>query len=386
MMHPQRQLLQGESEGCQAATAKHRQGAEKRPDRVTEDEGAEGGRGQMTVAGEVEVDSIAREKKAESYSGTSRSGIGTRTERPTRTERFEDEPTVFGVNKVQQCMATDATERDDMRASEAREAELRGRSGEGAGVRHAEEGVAAPPAGVDDGMLRRAMRTSPLDEEEQRTITPTAPTAVPAELKRVVTVSSPTEGGADTEVDPGVTTAMRKDVTTTSLHGVTDTPDADPGTTESAEADGVGPRVMEVADVHGDSAGNDDAMVRTKQDEISQARLARHKARKAAKRQRFRALQLSRRREARVTESERREVEEVRRRQRCTEASEALAALRQRRQEDNGDPEARASATARVSLVKLQRRQANADAEDSTEYVGTEDGLPTATMERAQIG
>ncbi|KAE9348258.1 hypothetical protein PF008_g7416 [Phytophthora fragariae] len=101
---------------------------------------------------------------------------------------------------------------------------------------------------------------------------------------------------------------MRKDVTTTSLHGVTDTPDADPGTTESAEADGVGPRVMEVADVHGDSAGNDDAMVRTKQDEISQARLARHKARKAAKRQRFRALQLSRRREARVTESERREA------------------------------------------------------------------------------
>ncbi|KAE9348257.1 hypothetical protein PF008_g7415 [Phytophthora fragariae] len=86
-------------------------------------------------------------------------------------------------------MATDATERDDMRASEAREAELRGRSGEGAGVRHAEEGVAAPPAGVDDGMLRRAMRTSPLDEEEQRTITLTAPTAEPAELKRGVTVS-----------------------------------------------------------------------------------------------------------------------------------------------------------------------------------------------------
>ncbi|KAE8955783.1 hypothetical protein PR001_g31967, partial [Phytophthora rubi] len=36
---------------------------------------------------------------------------------------------------------------------------------------------------------------------------------------------------------------------------------------------------------------------------------------------------------------------------------------------------------ARVSLVKQQREQANAATDDTTEYVGTEDGLPTAMME-----
>ncbi|KAE9275427.1 hypothetical protein PR003_g29337 [Phytophthora rubi] len=55
--------------------------------------------------------------------------------------------------------------------------------------------------------------------------------------------------------------------------------------------------------MHGDGARNDDAVVQAKQDEISQARLARHKVRKAAKRRRFRALQLKRRREAKAAEA-----------------------------------------------------------------------------------
>ncbi|KAE9268746.1 hypothetical protein PF008_g31047 [Phytophthora fragariae] len=117
MRHPQRQLLPEESEGCQAAIAKHQQGAEKLPGRVTEDDGAKEGRGRTPVAGEVEADNAARKKKTESYSGTSRTGIGARMERPARTVRFEDEPTVFGIDKVLQVMATDATARDDRRAA-----------------------------------------------------------------------------------------------------------------------------------------------------------------------------------------------------------------------------------------------------------------------------
>ncbi|KAE8952192.1 hypothetical protein PR001_g33401, partial [Phytophthora rubi] len=63
---------------------------------------------------------------------------------------------------------------------------------------------------------------------------------------------------------------------------------------------GVDSRENEAATMHGDGARNDDAVVQAKQDEISQARLARHKVRKAAKRRRFRALQLKRRREAKA--------------------------------------------------------------------------------------
>ncbi|KAE8956375.1 hypothetical protein PR001_g31753, partial [Phytophthora rubi] len=302
MRHPQRQLLPEESEGGQAAMAKHQQGAEKRPGRVTEDDGAKEGRGRTQVAGEVEADNTARKKKTESYSGTSRTGIGARMERPARTVRFEDEPTVFGMDKVQQVMATDATERDNRRAavyvatvrptlastryaSEAREAELRGRSGEGAAVRSAGEGAevdrtgegaAAPPAEGNDGVLRSTTTTSRLDDGEQRMMALTTDIAGAVELESKATLLSPTGGDTNNGADPNAAPTVSEDVTTTKPPDVTDTPGTDTRTRANAGVGGVDSRENEAATMHGDGARNDDAVVQAKQDEISQARLARH--------------------------------------------------------------------------------------------------------------
>ncbi|KAE9321410.1 hypothetical protein PF008_g17814 [Phytophthora fragariae] len=172
------------------------------------------------------------------------------------------------------------------------------------------------------------------------------------ELESESTMPSPTERGSNNGADPDAPTTASGDVTTTSPPDVTDTPGTDTRACTNAGVDGVDAREEEAATMHGDGARDNDAVVQAKQDEISQARLARHKVRKAAKRHRFRALQLKRRREAKATEAGRQEVKEARQRQRRTEASEALDALQRRRQQGRDEPGTRESATARVSLVK----------------------------------
>ncbi|KAE8959523.1 hypothetical protein PR002_g30513 [Phytophthora rubi] len=142
------------------------------------------------------------------------------------------------------------------------------------------------------------------------------------ELESKATLLSPTGGDTNNGADPNAAPTVSEDVTTTKPPDVTDTPGTDTRTRANAGVGGVDSRENEAATMHGDGARNDDAVVQAKQDEISQARLARHKVRKAAKRRRFRALQLKRRREA-----GRQEVHEARQRQRRTEASEALDAL-----------------------------------------------------------
>ncbi|KAE9261112.1 hypothetical protein PR003_g34073, partial [Phytophthora rubi] len=221
-------------------------------------------------------------------------------ERPARTVRFEDEPTVFGIDKVLQVMATDATERDDRRAavyvatvrptlastryaSEAREAELRGRSGEDAAVRSAGEGAAAPPTEGKDGVLRSTMTTSLLDDGEQRMMALTTDIAGAVELESKATMLSLTGGDTNDWADPNAAPTASEDVTTTKPPDVTDTPGTDTRTRANAGVGGVDSRENEAATMHGDGARNDDAVVQAKQDEISQARLARHKVRKAAK-------------------------------------------------------------------------------------------------------
>ncbi|KAE8963515.1 hypothetical protein PR002_g29264 [Phytophthora rubi] len=178
-------------------------------------------------------------------------------ERPTRTVRFEDEPTVLGVGEVLQHMTADAAERDNRRATvyvatvrptlasmkyagEAREEQLRERRAEGAGTRlagegedvcRAGEGAAAPPAEVGDRGLQGTATTNPTDDEGQRMVTLTAETTETVELENEATEPSPVEDGEDS----CVTSATM---------------------------------------VSSDDAENDDAATQAKQDEISQTRLA----------------------------------------------------------------------------------------------------------------
>ncbi|KAE8903214.1 hypothetical protein PF003_g12919 [Phytophthora fragariae] len=99
--HPQWQLPAASSGGRdrQAVAATQEQNATRQHGQVADDGGAE--EGQVTAI----------------RPGTSGSVTSTGAKRPARTVRFEAEPTVFGMDKVLQHMATDAAERDDRRAA-----------------------------------------------------------------------------------------------------------------------------------------------------------------------------------------------------------------------------------------------------------------------------
>ncbi|KAE9303040.1 hypothetical protein PF008_g22326 [Phytophthora fragariae] len=316
-------------------------------------------------------------------------------ERPIRTVRFEDKPTVIGMEEVLQHMATNTAAKDDRRAaiyvatvrptqasakyaSESREAELRARGGpvvqaEARTVSDHQAGEGAVTPGTGEGA--EAFETG--EGEETREDVGGAEASRNRDgsgVRRPVMATNPPDHG-DNLVTSRVPAGTVVVPTVPSVNGVklTGGPAADVGeifAPPTSTTDGGDEKKTQVS-----VAGS------VEQDEIMEARLARHKARKAAKRRRIRALQLKRRREARATDAERRQAEDARRLQRCLEADEALAALQQRRDRSGGEPSTRASTTARVSLVKQQREQTSEMAETSAEYVGTEDGLPTAIME-----
>ncbi|KAE8993323.1 hypothetical protein PR002_g20276 [Phytophthora rubi] len=136
------------------------------------------------------------------------------------------------------------------------------------------------------------------------------------------------------------------------------------------------------------SSGSDDARsgVERVSDEIEQARLARRKARKAAKRLSVKALLAKRRRAERETDEVRRLAEEAVKESRRRVAAEAVAELdakRESRRHDEDSSRVRQAGAARVSLVKHQRggdQVSQAAERPDVEYVGADDGLPTASM------
>ncbi|KAE9080855.1 hypothetical protein PF010_g22228 [Phytophthora fragariae] len=304
-------------------------------------------------------------------------------ERPIRTVRFEDKPTVIGMEEVLQHMATNTAAKDDRRAaiyvatvrptqasakyaSESREAELRARGGpvvqaEARTVSDHQAGEGAVTPGTGEGA--EAFETG--EGEETREDVGGAEASRNRDgsgVRRPVMATNPPDHG-DNLVTSRVPAGTVVVPTVPSVNGVklTGGPAADVGeifAPPTSTTDGGDEKKTQVS-----VAGS------VEQDEIMEARLARHKARKAAKRRRFRALQLKRRREARATDAERRQAEDARRLQRCLEADEALAALQQRRDRSGGEPSTRASTTARVSLVKQQREQTSEMAETSAEYV-----------------
>ncbi|KAE9024579.1 hypothetical protein PR001_g12641 [Phytophthora rubi] len=137
------------------------------------------------------------------------------------------------------------------------------------------------------------------------------------------------------------------------------------------------------------SSGSGDARsdVERVSDEIEQTRLARRKVRKAAKQLRVKALLVKRRRAERETDEVRRLAEEAVKESRRRVASEAVAELdakRQRRRHDEDGGRVRQGGAARVSLVKHQQggdQVSRAAERPDVEYVGADDGLPTASME-----
>ncbi|KAE9017715.1 hypothetical protein PR002_g13313 [Phytophthora rubi] len=139
----------------------------------------------------------------------------------------------------------------------------------------------------------------------------------------------------------------------------------------------------------GSSSGGDDARsgVERVSDDIEQTRLARRKARKAAKTLRVKALLVKRRRAERGTDEVWHLAEVAMKEARRRVAAEAVAELDAKRQkrrhgEDGGG--VRQAGAARVSLVKHQRGgdQVSRGAERTdVEYMGADDSLPTASME-----
>ncbi|KAE9324975.1 hypothetical protein PF008_g16990 [Phytophthora fragariae] len=155
-------------------------------------------------------------------------------------------------------------------------------------------------------------------------------------------------------------------------------------------ADGCGIAGTELSAVDADlSSGSDDARssVERVSDGVEQARLARQKAHQAAKRLRVKALLVKRCRAEKETDEARHRTEEAVKKSRRRVAAEAVAeldAMRQRRQHDEDGGRVRQAGAARVSLVKHQRGgyQAERTTErPDVEYVGADDGLPTASME-----
>ncbi|KAG6616928.1 uncharacterized protein IUM83_04866 [Phytophthora cinnamomi] len=122
---------------------------------------------------------------------------------------------------------------------------------------------------------------------------------------------------------------------------------------------------------------------------VARVRLARRKARKQAKRQRVKLLMARRQRVKKEDADEQQRAADEQRVVRQRVAEDALAQLEARRSQrlhgsatsSNG----RHSGAARVSLVKHRREGAVTTQNDTVEYVGADDGLPTALMQVAGV-
>ncbi|KAI9991655.1 hypothetical protein PInf_017001 [Phytophthora infestans] len=117
-----------------------------------------------------------------------------------------------------------------------------------------------------------------------------------------------------------------------------------------------------------------------------EVRLARWKARKTAKRQKVMTRLAKRREEENKTEEGRRQAADAVCGRRRHHADDAMAERAERKRnkcpENEQSLEFRPEALARVSLVKHQRTYSNTPvtADETIEYVGADDGLPTAMM------
>ncbi|ETP43607.1 hypothetical protein F442_09686, partial [Phytophthora nicotianae P10297] len=119
---------------------------------------------------------------------------------------------------------------------------------------------------------------------------------------------------------------------------------------------------------------------------VSKVRRTRRQARRAAKRQRV-MVATARLEKRHDNEQKQRRIREVRSAVRLQERNEALERLEERRRQrddPDGKPAAKPTDQARVSLVKQQKEAtgaASARSSEAVEYVGADDGLPTARME-----
>ncbi|KAE9242712.1 hypothetical protein PF002_g8616 [Phytophthora fragariae] len=311
--------------------------ATERPGKAADDGGAEEGQERLLEKSGPGVNDDAKEKETELRSGTSRTVTSTVAKRLVWPVRFEDQPTVLGMDEALRHMITDTAGRDDRRASiyvatvrpalaamkyasEAQEVGLCERIGKSVRERQvgvvgvvgrAGDGAMAPSADVDGDGVSKSTAMNPMDDEERRMTTPTAEMAGRG---CEVTVSPTREGDTNRGVlEAGSETGMAVcgQIRNKNMLGKVGTPVVGTELLTAVVSDGVDAHAAEPATVRGDDLMNGDAAVITKQDEISQARLARHKIRKAAKRRCFRAPQLRRRREAEATEDGRQEAEEA---------------------------------------------------------------------------
>ncbi|KAG6623015.1 Gag-pol fusion protein [Phytophthora cinnamomi] len=144
------------------------------------------------------------------------------------------------------------------------------------------------------------------------------------------------------------------------------------------------------AETAGDAQdGSDASGGESLKEAVARVRLARRKVRKQAKRQRVKLLMARRQRVKKGDADEQQRAADEQRVVRQRVAKDALAQLEARRSQrlhgsatsSNG----RHSGAARVSLVKHRRESAVATRNDTVEYVGADDGLPTALMQVAGV-
>ncbi|KAE9174188.1 hypothetical protein PF005_g25962 [Phytophthora fragariae] len=164
--------------------------------------------------------------------------------------------------------------------------------------------------------------------------------------------------------------------------------DSDESEQLSKDESELGAVVTEVSDSAVEEASAESATLANEADglsEVARVRLARRRARKQAKRQRVKVLLARRKREGREQEAAEQRVAEdelAARRSVATVALEQLEVRRKQRGESmrrDHDPRQ----AARVSLVKHRGSSATKVQQERVEYVGADDGLPTAVMQVA---
>ncbi|KAE9285327.1 hypothetical protein PR003_g26615 [Phytophthora rubi] len=166
--------------------------------------------------------------------------------------------------------------------------------------------------------------------------------------------------------------------------------DSDESEQLSKDESELGAVVTEVSDSAVEETSAESATLADEADglsEVARVRLARRRARKQAKRQRVKVLLARRKREGREQEAAEQRVAEdelAARRSVATVALEQLEVRRKQRGESmrrDHDPRQ----AARVSLVKHRGSSATKVQQERVEYVGADDGLPTAVMQVAGV-
>jgi hypothetical protein len=181
--------------------------------------------------------------------------------------------------------------------------------------------------------------------------------------------------GRESTVEPKVAESTLGDaMMTTDGHAYKD-PDADIPANSDVEV------AASVAD--GERGPVDDVA-----NEVARVRLVRRRARKQAKRQRVVRAQAKKKKAARDVDEEQQRVTKIQKDEWRQQADGAMRALMEHRQlQGNGQREA-GPAPVRVSLVQRQHQRATTQtpqADDAVEYVGADDGLPTAQMEVSSV-